>query len=170
MVFGDGKVIPLIDPAQLVEACLQQNITSQEELPSLGNEQESLALDINSKTILVVDDSINVRRYLSLNLENAGYKVEQAKDGQDAVDKLFNGLVVQGVICDIEMPRLDGYGVLEELKDQPEFEELPIIMLTSRSNEKHRKLAMNLGASAYFSKPYNERELLAKLGEILSNE
>ena len=170
MVFGDGKVIPLIDPAQLVEACLQQNITSQEELPSLGNEQESSALDINSKTILVVDDSINVRRYLSLNLENAGYKVEQAKDGQDAVDKLFNGLVVQGVICDIEMPRLDGYGVLEELKDQPEFEELPIIMLTSRSNEKHRKLAMNLGASAYFSKPYNERELLAKLGEILSNE
>ena len=73
------------------------------------------------KTILVVDDSINVRRYLSLTLEKAGYRVEQAKDGQEAVDKLIGGLSVQAVICDIEMPRLDGYGVLEEIKERAEF-------------------------------------------------
>ncbi len=161
MVFGDGKVIPLIDPTQLVEACFKQNITPQDK------EQQSKVLEVSSQTILIVDDSINVRRYLSLNLEKAGYKVEQAKDGQEAVDKLLGGLSVQGVICDIEMPRLDGYGVLEELKDREDFQNLPIVMLTSRSNEKHRKLAMNLGASAYFSKPYNERELLQKLAEIL---
>jgi len=65
------------------------------------------------------------------------------------------------------MPRLDGYGVLEEIKERAEFEHLPIAMLTSRSNEKHRKIAMNLGASAYFSKPYNEQELLQKLAELL---
>jgi len=170
MVFGDGKVIPLIDPVQLVEACLTLEMTAPEADPNNSAiEQRSLALDVNCKTILVVDDSINVRRYLSLNLENAGYKVEQAKDGQDAVDKILGGLAVQAVICDIEMPRLDGYGVLEELKDQAKFEDLPIIMLTSRSNKKHRKLAMNLGASGYFSKPYNEQELLQKLEETFDS-
>ncbi|ELS03837.1 chemotaxis protein histidine kinase-like protein [Xenococcus sp. PCC 7305] len=161
MVLGDGKVIPLIDPVQLIEACLKHDVTTRKEEPKTS------ALEVSSNTILIVDDSINVRRYLSLNLEKAGYKVEQAKDGQEAVDKLLGGLVVQGVICDIEMPRLDGYGVLEELKERSQFQNLPIIMLTSRSNEKHRKLAINLGASAYFSKPYNEQELLHKLAEIV---
>jgi two-component system, chemotaxis family, sensor histidine kinase and response regulator PixL len=158
MVFGDGKVIPLVDPMLLIEECLKnkssQNLTETKNLSA-------------TKTILVVDDSINVRRYLSLTLQKAGYRVEQAKDGREAVDKLIGGLSVQAVICDIEMPRLDGYGVLEEIKDQAEFEHLPIAMLTSRSNEKHRKIAMNLGASAYFSKPYNEQELLQKLAELL---
>jgi chemosensory pili system protein ChpA (sensor histidine kinase/response regulator) len=65
------------------------------------------------------------------------------------------------------MPQLDGYGVLEEVKAKPEFQSLPIAMLTSRSNEKHRKLAMNLGASAYFSKPYNEQDLLEKMADLI---
>jgi chemosensory pili system protein ChpA (sensor histidine kinase/response regulator) len=82
---------------------------------------------------------------------------------------LFGGLSVQAVICDIEMPRLDGYGVLEEIKTKPDFQSLPMVMLTSRSHEKHRKLALNLGASAYFSKPYNEQELLQKIVELIAN-
>ncbi|MCC0177495.1 hybrid sensor histidine kinase/response regulator [Waterburya agarophytonicola K14] len=163
VVLGDGTVIPLIDPMVLVG---QKN----------NNGVNSDRADLNSpkinisaiETILVVDDSINVRRYLSMTLEKAGYRVEQAKDGREAVDKLLAGLIVQAVICDVEMPRLDGYGVLEEIKERSEFADLPIAMLTSRSNEKHRKLAMNLGASAYFSKPYNEQQLLDKLGEMLN--
>ena len=171
MVFGDGRVIPLVEPLSLAEACLKRNLTENEVETSLAKKDgQSPTLPAESKTILVVDDSINVRRYLGLTLEKAGYKVEQAKDGQEAVDKLVGGLSVQAVICDIEMPRLDGYGVLEELKDRAEFQNLPIAMLTSRSNEKHRKLAMNLGASAYFSKPYNEQELLQKLAELLQNK
>jgi two-component system, chemotaxis family, sensor histidine kinase and response regulator PixL len=118
-------------------------------------------------TILVIDDSIAVRRYLAAMLERAGYQVEQASDGRDAVDKLLGGLVVQAAICDIEMPRLDGYGVLEALRSDRDFEELPILMLTSRNSEKHRMLAMNLGASAYFSKPYTESELLATLKSLV---
>ena len=119
-------------------------------------------------TILIVDDSINVRRFLALGLEKAGYLVEQAKDGQDAVEKLLGGLMVSAVICDIEMPRLDGYGFLARIKSDPAFNELPIAMLTSRSGEKHRQLAMTLGAAAYFSKPYNERELLTTLREVIT--
>jgi len=163
MVFGDGKVIPLVEPIFLVEECLKNPTTNHQSNQNLPETKNLSA----TKTILIVDDSINVRRYLSLTLEKAGYRVEQAKDGREAVDKLIAGLSVQAVICDIEMPRLDGYGVLEEIKERAEFEHLPIAMLTSRSNEKHRKIAMNLGASAYFSKPYNEQELLQKLAELL---
>ena len=119
-------------------------------------------------TILVVDDSINVRRFLALGLEKAGYLVEQAKDGQDAVEKLLGGLQVVAVICDIEMPRLDGYGFLARIKSDPAFSNLPIAMLTSRSGDKHRQLAMTLGAAAYFSKPYNERELLKTLRQLIT--
>ena len=161
VIFGDGKVIPLVDPVLLIKECLN-NSSKPKNIP-LSNPQQL------ANTILVVDDSINVRRYLSLTLEKAGYQTEQAKDGQEAVDKLVGGLAVDAVICDIEMPRLDGYGVLEEIKQRPEFSNLPIAMLTSRSNEKHRKIAMNLGASAYFSKPYNEQQLLEKLAEILQD-
>ena len=161
VVFGDGKVIPLIEPTLLIQHYLN-NASNSDRFASQSNEEPAV---IN--TILVVDDSINVRRYLSLTLEKAGYLVEQAKDGREAVDKLLGGLTVNAVICDIEMPRLDGYGVLEEVKERAEFADLPMAMLTSRSNEKHRKLAMNLGASAYFTKPYNEQELLAKLAELL---
>lgn len=117
--------------------------------------------------VLVVDDSINVRRFLALTLEKAGYRVEQAKDGQQALELLAGTLSVQAIICDIEMPRLDGYGVLAKVKADPAIAHLPIAMLTSRSGEKHRKLAMDLGASAYFSKPYNEQELLTQLEAMM---
>ena len=165
VVYGDGKVIPLLDPLALIDRPM---------VAPTDGDRSNLDLTPTSsvptiKTILVVDDSINVRRYLSMTLEKAGYRVEQAKDGRDAVDKLLAGLEAQAVICDLEMPRLDGYGVLEEIKERAEFEDLPVAMLTSRSNEKHRKLAMNLGASAYFSKPYNEQQLLDTLSQLLSN-
>jgi two-component system, chemotaxis family, sensor histidine kinase and response regulator PixL len=165
MVFGDGKVIPLINPIVLIELSFKSNATDHQYSQNVTETNYISAI----KTILVVDDSINVRRYLSLTLEKAGYQVEQAKDGQEAVDKLLGGLAVKAVICDIEMPRLDGYGVLEEIKERPEFKHLPIMMLTSRSNEKHRQLAMNLGATAYFSKPYNEQQLLEQLAEYLKH-
>jgi two-component system, chemotaxis family, sensor histidine kinase and response regulator PixL len=180
MIFGDGKVIPIIDYLPLVEECLKQEIDFPEErllvvsvvelrqriIPTTKNLNLS-QIAHQPLTILVVDDSINVRRYLERTLSRAGYNVEQAKDGQEAVDRLLGGLAVNAVICDIEMPRLDGYGVLEELKSRAEFQNIPIAMLTSRSNEKHRKLAMNLGADAYFSKPYDEHELLGKITLLL---
>ena len=158
-VLGDGRPIPLVDPVQLL-SWLQQPQAATEE-------NKDISTDITSETILIVDDSIHVRRYLASALEKAGYQVEQAKDGQEAVDKILNGLPVEAAICDIEMPRLDGYGVLGEIKGHPDFKHLPIAMLTSRGNEKHRQLAMKLGASAYFSKPYNEQELLSTLATMI---
>ena len=90
-----------------------------------------------------------------------------AKDGQDALDKLLSGVKVQAAICDIEMPRLDGYGFLAQVKSNSHFKDLPILMLTSRTSEKHRQLALSLGASGYFSKPYNEQALLQNLEDLV---
>lgn len=196
-VLGDGKVVPLVDAGALLRwiksTTVSQSNPNMTKRTSTGTNKKALsatpqikeiessvyqnnpvnnpprAIPISLKdTILVVDDSINVRRFLALALEKAGYLVEQAKDGQDAVEKLLGGLAVKAVICDIEMPRLDGYGFLARIKSDSKFGTLPIAMLTSRSGDKHRQLAMTLGASAYFSKPYNERELLLTLKQLIT--
>jgi chemosensory pili system protein ChpA (sensor histidine kinase/response regulator) len=166
-ILGDGRVIPLLDPFRFLEWIMGNPASRALSLEPQEGSIEPSPTKPEVQPILVVDDSVNVRRYLAVTLEKQGYRVEQAKDGQEAVDKLQGGLRVQAVICDIEMPRLDGYGVLSEVRSQGQFRDLPIIMLTSRSNDKHRKLAMNLGASAYFSKPYNEQELLKTLADFL---
>lgn len=173
IILGDGRVVPLLDPIQFASWILDTpNSIAREKshhqfVESSLVEIDAVAEPIQAQTILVIDDSINVRRYLAVMLEKEGYQVEQAKDGQEAVEKLLEGLVVQAAICDIEMPRLDGYGVLETLRSNQDFEDLPILMLTSRNSEKHRMLAINLGASAYFSKPYTESELLAMLRYLI---
>jgi len=186
-ILGDGQVVPLIDVSELLQwiancdgeaehpsthptsALLHsQTGDSSSEGAALWDNPPTSAVPISKKdTILVVDDSINVRRFLALALEKAGYLVEQAKDGQDAVEKLLGGLLVSAVICDIEMPRLDGYGFLARIKSDSTFHDLPVAMLTSRSGDKHRQLAMTLGANAYFSKPYNERQLLRTLKQFI---
>jgi chemosensory pili system protein ChpA (sensor histidine kinase/response regulator) len=163
VILGDGRVVPLVDLVQLA-AWMSVNSDS---LPGDDFSPPTVPNQKEPDRILIIDDSINVRRYLAVMLEKEGYQVEQAKDGQEAVEKLMGGLVVQAAICDVEMPRLDGYGVLEALRSDEGFEDIPIVMLTSRSSQKHRSLAMNLGASAYFSKPYTESELLATLSSLI---
>jgi chemosensory pili system protein ChpA (sensor histidine kinase/response regulator) len=164
IILGDGRVVPLLD---LIELADWMSTTTTKSVNSIAPVTPS---KLQTDTIMVIDDSINVRRFLAAMLEKQGYQVEEAKDGQDAVEKLMGGLVVQAVTCDMEMPRLDGYGVLEALRSTEEFEDLPIVMLTSRNSDKHRNLAMNLGASAYFSKPYTESELLATLKSLIAEQ
>jgi chemosensory pili system protein ChpA (sensor histidine kinase/response regulator) len=180
-MLGDGRVVPLINTNELVSWIT--NNQRPHRSSQLSNKSPATKLKtaflkpqkhkpITSPThqkgmILIVDDSINVRRYLALTLEKGGYQVEQAKDGQDAWEKLESGLKVQAVICDIEMPRLDGYSFLERVKSNDILRNIPVAMLTSRSSNKHRQLAMQLGARAYFSKPYNEQDLLRTLEEMI---
>jgi chemosensory pili system protein ChpA (sensor histidine kinase/response regulator) len=168
-VLGDGRVVPLIDIVSLLGwiendrhtgsvSSLSSRLTPLLEITSSAEESAR-----SKKTIMVVDDSINVRRFLAMTLEKANYRVEQAKDGQDALEKLDGGIMPEAVICDIEMPRLDGFGFLSRVRANSKYKKIPIIMLTSRSGDKHRKLAMNLGATDYFSKPFKEQQLLSTL-------
>ncbi len=177
IILGDGRVVPLVNINELLYWIANHKDTPKEnQLPSARLKSVFLSpaqnqpVEISRKSkgsILIIDDSINVRRFLALTLEKGGYQVEQAKDGQDALEKLESGLRVQAVICDIEMPRVDGYGFLGRVKSNEELKNIPVAMLTSRSSEKHRQLAMQLGAQAYFSKPYNEQELLRTLEGII---
>jgi len=127
----------------------------------------SAATASQKNTILIVDDSKTVRQSLSLTLEKAGYRVESAEDGRDALEQLLDGLQVGAIICDLDMPHLDGYGLLTRLKSDPALKHFPIAMLTSHVENEHRQKAMLLGAAAYFTKPYNGQELLRTLKELI---
>ncbi|PAX56561.1 hybrid sensor histidine kinase/response regulator [Brunnivagina elsteri] len=178
-IIGDGLVVPVVNLFELLRSSnkLQMNslpkLESQLE-PKLNNlitkqtqiikEEEELGKrNTNTTNILLIDDSINVRRYLAYTLEKVGYRVEQASDGLNGLAKLQAGLSVQTIICDIDMPRLDGFGFLARIKAQKELKHIPVIILTSKTSERYRQLAIQLGAKAYLNKPYNEYELLKVL-------
>jgi chemosensory pili system protein ChpA (sensor histidine kinase/response regulator) len=167
-ILGGGKLVPIIDIDNLLDwAIADIKPERPNTLSLLPNKSD------RRSTILVVDDSINVRRFLAMTLEKAGYRVEQAKDGHEAIERLRKlsqsptAASVKAVICDIEMPRLDGFGFLVQSRSDEHCQKIPTIMLTSRSGTKHRDLAMRLGASAYFAKPFKENELLQTLAQLV---
>ena len=169
-ILEDGRVVPLADALSLLRS-LEEDTPASYPQPALPKLPAQGALSASAKTlpqptVLVIDDSITVRRFLAFTLEEAGYRVEQAKNGHDGWEKLHSGSV-QAVVCDLEMPRQDGYSFLSQVKSDPTSKDLPVVMLTSRSSEKHRQLAMKLGATAYVSKPFKEQDLLQILAQIL---
>ena len=115
------------------------------------------------RRVLLVDDSVSVRRVLGKMLSRADYSVTTAVDGQEAVEFILQGQRFDAVLTDLEMPRLNGYELIEEVRRRPDLAELPIIVMTTRAGEKHRKLAFDLGATDYFSKPADETKLLSAL-------
>lgn len=119
------------------------------------------------KTILVVDDSITVRQTVALTLEKADYQVLQAKDGYEAIELLQSHTDIHLVLCDIEMPRMNGFEFLKNRQEYQALTNIPVVMLTSRSSDKHRQLAFKLGANAYITKPYLEHILLTTLIDVL---
>ncbi len=110
--------------------------------------------------VLVVDDSITVRRVTQRLLKREGYRVALAADGLQALERLREELPVV-VLCDIEMPRMDGFEFVRHLHDEPAWADLPVVMITSRLADKHREHAETLGVDHYLGKPYSEEELLA---------
>ena len=117
--------------------------------------------------ILIVDDSISIRKYVSGVLERGGYEAITANDGMDAWEKLQNqecGLV----ISDLEMPRMHGYELIAEIKKNARTRDIPVVFLTARAGEKHRRMGVELGAAAFLNKPFSEPELLHLIGELVS--
>jgi chemotaxis family two-component system sensor histidine kinase/response regulator PixL len=167
-ILGDGSLVPVIDAATLVDLMLEpESAMPPRVVTGKATSTPTPSASRQVKTILVVDDSSTLRRMLALTLEKSGYRVLQARDGQEALTQLNQGASVQIVICDIEMPNMNGFEFLSQRRQNPTFSAIPVIMLTSRSNDKHRRLANQLGATAYFSKPYIEHELLGALNNLL---
>ncbi|KAF7277641.1 hypothetical protein GWI33_002945 [Rhynchophorus ferrugineus] len=115
---------------------------------------------------MVVDDSVTVRKVTSRLLERHGYDVVTAKDGVDAIEKLTQ-ISPDVMLLDIEMPRMDGFEVANYVRHDSQHQTLPIIMITSRTGEKHRERAFSLGVSEYMGKPFQEVDLIANLDRIL---
>lgn len=177
-ILGDGSLIPVIDCLALLEFDRTQISTvtqintelAPESDLELGLSTTSATLKTDrSSTILIVDDSVALRQTLALTLERAGFRVLQAKDGREAIEILQQSSSVNLVICDIEMPNMNGFEFLSQRRSDPQLAKIPIIMLTSRSSNKHRMLAMQLGATSYFTKPYLEQEFLTTIKEIISS-
>ena len=120
----------------------------------------------SANTVLVVDDSITVRRVTQRFLTRNGYTVMLAKDGLDALEQLQQTLP-DVVLTDIEMPRMDGFDLTRNIRADERTRHLPVIMITSRIADKHRNYAQELGVNHYLGKPYSEDELLGLLREYV---
>jgi chemosensory pili system protein ChpA (sensor histidine kinase/response regulator) len=115
---------------------------------------------------MVVDDSLTVRKITSRLLEREGYTVLTAKDGVDALEQMRDAL--PGVmLVDIEMPRMDGFDLTRNVRGDPRTQAIPIIIISSRTADKHRNQAVSLGVNAFLGKPYQEAELLQRISAFL---
>lgn len=117
--------------------------------------------------VLLVDDSLTWRETLALTLQNYGYQVLQVGDGYEAIEQLRSQPDIQLVICDLEMPRMNGFEFLNHRRQEPILSQIPVIILTSSTGEKHRLVASELGATVYMNKPYLEQELLAIVADLI---
>ncbi len=168
-VLGNGRVLPIADVLELVDMAQGRR----RDLSRLWAERraaEPRAEETHQTTVLIVDDSIAVRELLSMSFQKVGYRVEQARDGQDAWEKLRGGLRCDLIFCDIEMPRMDGLELLSRIRADSNLKHIPVAMLTSRGAERHRQTARELGATAYFTKPYLEEELFSAAARMLQGE
>ncbi|MEZ2238981.1 response regulator [Microcoleus sp.] len=165
-ILGDGRVVTILDVDDLVG----QPSANSSIAPVSGKVPHLAPTSSHAPQILVVDDSYTIRQLLSLMLTRARYRVVQAKDGLDALEKLQNGLDCSLAIVDIEMPRMDGFEFLRSVRSTQRFAKIPVAMLTSRSGEKHRQMAMELGANQYFTKPYSEAQLLEAIPKLIKHQ
>lgn len=165
-VMGDGRIVAIADVLELIDlAAGRIDEKSRAILPELDDFDTP-----EQTTVLIVDDSITVRELLSMTFNKAGYRVEQARDGQEAWEKLKSGLPCDIVFCDIEMPRMDGLQLLSHLQKDSQLSRLPMAMLTSRGAKKHMQMAIDMGARGYFTKPYLEEALLEAASRMLKGE
>ena len=158
-VLGDGSVVVILDVLALV-----QSVDAQAEV---FVSDEPLADDTGVKTVMIVDDSVTVRKVTSRLMERQGWKVVTAKDGLDAVEQLQD-IYPDIVLLDIEMPKMDGFEVLRTARRDARLKNLPIIMITSRTGEKHKQQAFALGVNAYLGKPFQEAGLMSTIEEVLA--
>ncbi|MEP0887292.1 response regulator [Leptolyngbya sp. FACHB-16] len=173
-VLGDGRIMPIADVLELIDLSLGR-IRREAGTPFWDQGADQIPLEPVSElktepTVLIVDDSITVRELLSMTFNKVGYRVEQARDGQEAWEKLRSGLPCDLVFCDIEMPRMDGLELLSRLQKDGHLNRVPIAMLTSRGADRHRQMAIQLGAKGYFTKPYLEEVLLDAAQRMLKGE
>jgi chemosensory pili system protein ChpA (sensor histidine kinase/response regulator) len=160
-IMGDGQVVLIVDLGVLIRlvASIEGEEVLEVTVPEVEKEQRPL--------VMVVDDSITVRKVTGRLLERNDYDVITAKDGVDALACLQD-VHPAVMLLDVEMPRMDGYELATNVRNNPELQDIPIIMITSRTADKHRRRALDIGVDIYMGKPYNESDLLENISKLIT--
>jgi len=171
----EGRVVLVLDPARLLS-------DREQAVPSLESSNEgSLAIDTDEpneavpaqpdveQKLLLIDDSLSIRKFVGRMLETAGYEVDTAVDGEEGLRKA-SMKNYRLILTDLEMPKLNGYEVIQALRSRPQTQQTPIIVMTTRAGDKHRQMALNVGASSYIAKPVEERALIQELERWIGQE
>jgi chemosensory pili system protein ChpA (sensor histidine kinase/response regulator) len=159
-ILADGRVVVILDLPALAQARLRRVLTAEARHVPVAESEEERPL------VMVVDDSITMRRVAERTLVRNGFRVSTAKDGMDALGKLQTEFPAV-VLLDIEMPRIDGFELATYMRNSDKLKGVPIIMITSRSGEKHRARAEQIGVERYMIKPYQEDQLIQNIHELL---
>ncbi|AJC44484.1 transcriptional regulator [Xanthomonas sacchari] len=157
-ITGDGRVVVILDIAPLVRRFLAQ--PQRPVVEAAPTEQRRVPL------VMVVDDSLTMRKVTGRVLERHNFDVVSARDGVEALERLEER-VPDLMLLDIEMPRMDGYELATAMRADPRYAAVPIVMITSRSGEKHRQRAFELGVQRYLGKPYQELDLMRNVYDLL---
>jgi len=194
-VMGDGRVVLVLELTELLSSRLGDTATSRAvaaQIPSRDSVMQAIQASTQTsvgapfvdrstlsavpsalaagrasgKQILIVDDSPSVRRVVGNMLKQNGWEVQAARDGVEALE-MISRETPAGILLDIEMPRMDGYELIATLRAQEQYRTLPVVILTSRAASKHQQRAMQLGASAYVVKPYQDEELINILNLLI---
>ncbi|HQC73206.1 MAG TPA: response regulator, partial [Candidatus Competibacteraceae bacterium] len=161
-ILGDGSVAPVLDLPEL----LRESVTTPVHLTASPASPRSQAEVVRPRFVLAVDDSLSARRALLQLAQDAGFETRGARDGLEAIE-IINGRRPDLVLADLEMPRMNGLELTAHLRAQPDTHDLPVIMITSRATEKHRREADKVGVNAYLIKPFMEDELLGCMHQLL---
>jgi chemosensory pili system protein ChpA (sensor histidine kinase/response regulator) len=164
-LLGDGSVVVILDLIALIRSAAVKG----EELPIFIEEDRGIEEEQRKLLVMVVDDSVTVRKVTSRFLERQGMEVITARDGVDAMTLLRDN-TPDVMLLDIEMPRMDGFEVANQVRHHNKLSNLPIIMITSRTGDKHRERAFSIGVNKYLGKPYQEMDLLRAITELVGEE
>ena len=165
-ILGDGNVVVILDLPAMIRSDI---LSERQRLANLEKARESARYEEQATVVMVVDDSVTVRKVTSRLLERNGMEVITAKDGLDAVAQLQDHKP-DIILLDIEMPRMDGFEVASFVRHDDSLREIPICMITSRTGEKHRERALAIGVNEYLGKPFQETELLETIERLTGRQ
>ncbi len=159
-ILGDGSVAIHLDMPQLLARAEGRGRL-------VRQSDETITAEATGANVLIVDDSLSVRSTLQELVGDAGFRVKTARDGIEAVN-ILDTFTPKVVLTDLEMPNMNGVELTTHIRNRQGLQDVPIVMITSRSQDKHRELAMQAGVNTYYTKPYNDAELLTTISEALA--
>ena len=171
----EGRVVLVLDPARLLAREAPAHTGSELSSDAIPTAEamtpyaEATEPRASEQVLLLIDDSLSIRKFVGRMLESAGYKVDTAVDGEEGLRKA-SAQNYRLILTDLEMPKLNGYEVIQGLRSRAQTQQTPIIVMTTRAGEKHRQMALNIGASSYIAKPVEERALIQEIERWIGKE